>query len=143
MAAGAGCAALLLCAACTGPSLTRDAYRAQAAQTATMVLSAVRTGELAAAESAAGRIPGSSLEVVLGDAETDASSTQETFASRQPPEGTDGMREELTTLLDDATATLEDARIAARRGDRAALAAARADLHRLGTRLEDFEERAG
>jgi hypothetical protein len=129
-------------AACTVPVPTaRSAadYRKKAASTAETVRSAVETATITVDAARDDRYLGTTLDVVLGEAEDDASGAEETFRAIQPKgRGSDDVRDELVGLLDDAVAALEQSRIAARRGDRPALFAQTSDLRAASDALDAF-----
>ena len=79
-------ALVILAAACVAPTRTEAAYQAKAADTAEAVVSAARTVLLIGRVAAADRSFGPSVAVTVADAETDAASARDAFASIQPPD---------------------------------------------------------
>ncbi|MBB6118907.1 hypothetical protein [Nocardiopsis algeriensis] len=134
--------ALVLCATgCTAPALTEGAYRSDALQSATELLSAVRTGVLAAELAEDGKAFTPYLDVTATDAEDTARSVSDTFGTLQPPSpGLDGLRRRITALGDDAVGGLSDLRVAVRRGDRAGTQEAARALRDTARGLADVEE---
>src|SRR4029453_18982660 len=110
-------AAILLVGACTGPVRSSPVYESKAGQTAEVVASGVQTALLAGDAAKDDKAYGGYLTQVLVEAEEDAGSAQGTFDAIQPPnQRADELRASLDDLLSDATDTLADLRIAARRG---------------------------
>src|SRR5919204_5763909 len=108
---------LVAVAACTGPVRSTGVYEAKAGQTAEVVASAVETARLAADAGGNGKAFGRYLTQVLVEAERDAGAAQGTFDAIQPPDHrADRLRDRLDELLTEATSTLAELRIAARRG---------------------------
>jgi hypothetical protein len=113
---------LLAATACVAPARTYDAYEGKAVDTADSALSAVETGRLAAMTAGEDHSFATTLSVVLGDAESDASGARGTFESIQPPDPrSDELRAQLDTILDRAVDGLSRLRITARRGEISAL----------------------
>jgi hypothetical protein len=140
-------AALLLVPACTqflGPTRTAEDYELKAASTADSVLSAVQTARLVVTAADHDKAFGTYVSVALADAEDDAGGAAATFARLQPPDrASDALRDELTDLTDEASATLADLRITARRGDLDALARRAEPLAGIARDLSAFSERHG
>ncbi|MDA0566805.1 hypothetical protein LG943_21175 [Streptomonospora sp. S1-112] len=134
----AGLAVAAAAAGCVpGPALTAEGYHRHVEQSATALLSAVRTGTLAARLAEEGRAFGPALDTAVSGAEDDARSVADTFASRQPPTpGEDAVRDRLTGLADNAGDGLGDLRIALRRGDDATARQAAGDLADTAQSLE-------
>lgn len=105
-------AAMLLVGACTGPVRSSPVYESKAGQTAAVTASAVQTALLAVDAAEDDKASGRYLTQVLVEAEEDAGSAQGTFDAIQPP---DQLRASLDDLLTEATDTLTELRIAARR----------------------------
>jgi hypothetical protein len=138
-------AAALVLTACVphpvGPARTFGKYEGKAATTAESALSAVRTAQLVAVAATRHRLFGPYVATVISEAEEDVSGVLSTFASIQPPdERADALREELTSLLDDAGDHLSTLRIAARRGRNADLAGVAGPLTDDGDKLEKFAD---
>jgi hypothetical protein len=109
-------AILLLLGACTGPVRSVNVYESKAGETAEAVASAVETAGLAVDAARQGKAHGRYLTQVLVEAEEDASAAQGTFDGIQPPDQrTAELRDRLDELLTEATGTLAELRIAARR----------------------------
>ena len=135
---------LLLLGACTGPVRSSQVYESKAGQTAKVVASAVQTATLAVNAAEGGRAYGRYLTQVLIEAEEDAGAAQGTFDAIQPPDGrADELRDHLDELLGQATDTLADLRIAARRGRFAELADLAEPLPKLAEELDAFAEAHG
>jgi hypothetical protein len=132
---------LVLLGACTGPVRSYAVYESKAGQTAKVVASAVQTARLATDAAAGGKAYGRYLSQVLAEAEEDAGAAQGTFDGIQPPDRrADQLRNSLDRLLDEATSTLADLRVAARRGHLDELRGLAAPLPKLSAQLADFAE---
>jgi hypothetical protein len=137
-------AATLLVGACTGPVRSSPVYESKAGQTAEVVASAVQTALLAVDAAKDDKAYGRYLTQVLVEAEEDAGSAQGTFDGIQPPDDrADELRARLDDLLSDATGTLTDLRIAARRGRFAELPELARPLPELADKLDGFAEAHG
>lgn len=122
--------------ACTAPALTTQAYRDDARQTTTDLLSAVRTGVLVAELSEDGRAFSPYLEVSAHDVEESARSLTDTFGALQPPSPScDSLRDTVTGLSDAAVRDLSALRIALHREDDEAMADAAEGLRRTASEL--------
>src|SRR5215211_2572221 len=127
-------AVLLLVGACTGPVRSSEVYESKAGQTALLAVDAAKGSK------AFGRY----LTQVLVQAEEDADAAQGTFDGIQPPDRrADELRGRLDDLLTQATDTLAELRIAARRGHTAELAEPAAPLEELAGKLHAFAEAHG
>ena len=132
-------AVLLLVGACTGPVRSSEVYESKAGEAAEAVASAVQTAALAVDAARGGKAYGRYLTQVLVEAEEDAGSAQGTFDGIQPPDRrADELRARLDDLLTQATGTLADLRIAARRGRFAELPELARPLPKLAGRLDEF-----
>ena len=134
-------AILLLLGACTGPVRSTNVYESKAGATAETVASAVETARLAVQAGSQDKAFGRYLAQVLADASEDADAAQGTFDAIPPPDGrADALRDHLDELLGQATDTLAELRIAARRGQTAELAEPATPLTGLADRLHQFAE---
>jgi len=132
---------LLLLGACTGLVRSSAVYESKAGQTAKVVASAVETARLASDAAAGGKAYGRYLAQVLVEAEEDAAAAQGTFDGIQPPDrSADQLRSSLDRLLDEATSTLADLRVAARRGHLDELQGLAEPLRKVSAQLADFAE---
>jgi hypothetical protein len=137
-------AVLLLVGACTGPVRSSEVYESKAGQTAETAASAVQTALLAVDAAKGSKAFGRYLTQVLVQAEEDADAAQGTFAAIQPPDQrADEFRGRLDDLLTQATGTLADLRIAARRGELAELPELAEPLPEVAEELDDFAEAHG
>jgi hypothetical protein len=135
---------LLLAGACTGPVRSSQVYESKAGQTAASAASAVQTALLATEAARGDKAYGRYLTQVLVEAEEDAGSAQGTFDGIQPPDQrADELRSRLDDLLDQATGTLAELRIAARRGRFAELPELAKPLPKVAGQLDDFAEAHG
>jgi hypothetical protein len=137
-------AVMLLVGACTGPVRSSPVYESKAGQTAEAVASAVQTALLAVDAAKDDKAYGRYLTQVLVEAEEDAGSAQGTFDDIQPPDDrADELRSHLDELLGEATGTLADLRIAARRGRFAELPELARPLPEVAAELDEFAEAHG
>jgi hypothetical protein len=137
--------ALALClTACVAPTRTTVSYRDKAVDTADAVVSAARTVLLAAKTGADGDAFAPNVSIAIENAETDAASAADAFASIQPPDTeSDHLRAELLDDVNRAVDVIELARITARRSEPERLEVVVAPLRDLAERLERFAERYG
>ena len=137
-------AVVLLAGACTGPVRSSPVYESKAGQTAAVVASAVQTALLATDAAKDDKAYGRYLTQVLVEAEEDAGSAQGTFDAIQPPDDrADELRAALDDLLSEATDTLADLRIAARRGRFAELPELARPLPEVAAELDGLAEAHG
>jgi hypothetical protein len=137
-------AVLLLVGACTGPVRSSDVYESKAGQAAVAAASAVQTAALAVDAAKGDKAFGRYLTQLLVEAEEDAGSAQGTFDGIQPPDQrADELRSRLDELLTEATGTLADLRIAARRGRFAELPELAKPLPGVAAKLDDFAKAHG
>ena len=137
-------AVLLLLGACTGPVRSSDVYESKAGQTAATAASAVQTAALAVDAAKGDKAFGRYLTQLLVEAEEDAGSAQGTFDGIQPPDQrADQLRSRLDDLLTEATGTLAELRVAARRGRFAELPELAEPLPGVAAKLDDFAKAHG
>lgn len=137
-------AVLLLVGACTGPVRSSEVYESKAGQTAATAASAVQTAALAVDAAKGNKAFGRYLTQLLVEAEEDAGSAQGTFDGIQPPDQrADQLRSRLDDLLTQATGTLAELRVAARRGRFAELPELARPLPGVAAKLDDFAKAHG
>ena len=137
-------AVLLLVGACTGPVRSSEVYDSKAGQTAATAASAVQTAALAVDAAKGNKAFGRYLTQLLVEAEEDAGSAQGTFDGIQPPDQrADELRSRLDELLTEATGTLAELRVAARRGRFAELPELAKPLPGVAAKLDDFAKAHG
>jgi len=137
-------AVLLLVGACTGPVRSSEVYESKAGQTAATAASAVQTAALAVDAAKGDKAFGRYLTQLLVEAEEDAGSAQGTFDGIQPPDQrADQLRSRLDELLTQATGTLAELRVAARRGRFAELPELAEPLPGVAAKLDDFAKAHG
>ena len=137
-------AVLLLVGACTGPVRSSDVYESKAGQTAATAASAVQTAALAVDAAKGDKAFGRYLTQLLVEAEEDAGSAQGTFDGIQPPDQrADQLRSRLDDLLTEATGTLAELRVAARRGRFAELPELAKPLPGVAAKLDDLAKAHG
>jgi hypothetical protein len=137
------CLLLFLLPACVAPARSATDYEHKAVDTAEAVLSSVETGSLLA-RLAPEQAFTPFVSVGLSNAEAGAASARAVFLSLQPPDArSDGVRAQLSPLLDRSDDALSRARISARRGDLGALTRSADELSATATSLERFIARFG
>lgn len=125
--------------ACVAPARSFSAYESKAVDSAESATSDAETAILTAGLAADGRLEAATTSLLLQDAEIGATSTADTFASIQPPDGaSDSLRAELLPELRSAADTIGLMRIAARRVDTGALSGLIGQLRSTADRLERF-----
>ncbi|MEP6659218.1 MAG: hypothetical protein ABJD24_04795 [Acidimicrobiales bacterium] len=133
--------AALLTSACVGSSRGDTDYQKKAVATTEHVRSSVRTVQLAVQAAGEDDAFGPFLSRVISQAEDDASSALNGFASIQPPSArSDLLRDAVDQAASGAIDLLAKARIAARRNDLGALTMLADSLVRTGDQLEQFAE---
>lgn len=132
---------MLALVACVAPARSYGSFRGKAAATAKDMLSAVESARLTVEMAQRARTFATDISVALGEAEKDGDAIAGAFSSVQPPDArSDTIRSDLDQLLQTATSTLSDLRIAARRTDLAQLTDAAKPLHDLALKLQQFVE---
>jgi hypothetical protein len=127
----------LLAGSCAPTARTTGPYEAKAASTVAAATSALGTELLLVRAVAERRAFATVISVASSDAEDDVAAAASTFASIQPPTArAERLRARLSDLLDDAVSAASKVRIAARRGDRAAILRSRAEVVRARAALE-------
>jgi hypothetical protein len=134
-------AVLLLLGACTGPVRSTAVYESKAGETAKAVVSAVQTARLSVDAARGRKAYGRYLSQILVEAEEEATAAQGTFDAIQPPDQrADQLRDRLDELLTEATSTLAELRIAARRGRFDELPRLAEPFGKLTERLDEFAD---
>jgi len=124
---------------CVGPARSSAAYIDKGQSSAAASLSAVRSAELAIDGLRRDGLFAPQISIVISDAADEASSTESTFASIQPPDPSlDRYRNELGAVLGEASDALAAMRIDARRTDSSGLLARAGALPRIAQALERF-----
>jgi Na+-transporting NADH:ubiquinone oxidoreductase subunit NqrC len=132
---------VLALSSCAGPTHSRNDYKLKLANTAESLDSSAQTVLMVADLLEHDRALNPYSASVISDAEDDATSAQQTFDSRQPPdEASDKLRQQADKTLEDVVSAITDARVAARGDDLAALRQAASDLKDLITDLQKLEE---
>jgi len=131
----------LALSACAGPTHSQGDYELKLANTAESLDSASQTVVMAARLFEDDKAFNPYVANVISDAEDDASSSQQTFDTRQPPnDASDKLRQQADKTFEDVVSAITDARVAARDGDRAGLRQAASDLNELTKDLQKLEE---
>jgi hypothetical protein len=112
--------------------------------TAKEVVSAARTVLLSARVGDDGESFPPTVAVTIADAEVDATTARDTFASIQPPDAaSDAIRADLLPTVEQAVEVIQQVRIASRRADEGHLSELAAPLDGLADELEAFGDRYG
>jgi len=131
----------LALSACAGPTHSANDYQLKLANTAESLGSDAQTVLMAAGLFEDDKAFNPYVANVISDAEDDASSSQQTFDTRQPPDdASDKLRQQADQTFEDVVSAITDARVAARDGDRAGLRQAASDLKGLTKDLQKLEE---
>ncbi len=135
-------AMLIVAAGCfqpVGPARTFHDYELKAESTAKSARSSVETARLAVRIATDGDAFPPYVSVLLSEAESDASNSQDTFLGIQPPDAhADRLRDRLGRLLDRTGDVLSALRITARRAELQKLEGQAARLPALSKRLDRF-----
>ena len=138
------CAVAAVAVSCVAPTRSEAAYADKAADTAEAVVSAARTVVLTSHLAAEGRSFGPTVSVTVADAESDAASARDAFASIQPPdEASDAVRRDLLSDVERAVRVIELVRITARRHELDRLPAIAEPLEPIASSLDRFSTRYG
>lgn len=140
-AAVAPAAAVLLLAGCVTPATGADSYQDKAAMSVKAAISEVETARLTVRAMLDDRILRRYADETVSASEQALASISEAFGSVQPPQGTDQVRDEVTTVLSDAEDAVAMARIAVRRSDRTRLQQVQVDLTKVADDLGELKER--
>ncbi len=126
--------ACLVVPGCVGPALRDEDYRAKAVTSLEQVQATIAGVRIALDAAVEGRSFPTTTAVTVRTHEETALWVHTAFTSRQPPPGSDHVRETVAPVLSDTATLLADMRIAANRSD-----APR--LRRLEAQLDDLTER--
>lgn len=127
----------------TAPPGSAGDYRERGARSAETLLSQVRTAGLWARAEEREQVTRTAATVAFEETEHDARAAAATFASYDPPAGTEALRRRLLAAADEAVARLGELRIAAHRGSWASVRDRSGALDDLGRRLERIAAEAG
>jgi hypothetical protein len=138
------CVVLAMVAGCVTPARDDMNYSDKAAQALKAAASETSTVKLVLDQVLHGQILENYADQTVSDNEDSLSSVQDQFSSVQPPatDQADKLRDATTKLLAQAGDAVQAARIALRRGDRAALTASTKDLTAINGKLQDAEQAA-
>lgn len=129
--------------ACVGPARTQWSFDKKAKTTAEQELSAVETVRLAVDVSSKHDATTPYIAVLVADSEKIGEAVASSFDSIQPPgKKADDLRDQLDDLLTQATSTLSDVRIAARRNDVEDMTQYASALNDISSKLSDFADAA-
>ncbi|MGE5156310.1 MAG: hypothetical protein ACM3JP_02315 [Betaproteobacteria bacterium] len=104
--------------ACAGPTVTDGGYRAKTSGTLQVISSALATATLTMRLERNGRSALALTDTSLSQAESDATSAQSSWETRQPPSsGALLLHDHVQQPMQDAVSALEDLRIAFRNDD--------------------------
>jgi hypothetical protein len=119
------------------PALDSGAYEQNAIHALDSATSETRTAAIALEAALQGRISHAYLDTVVSASEQALGPVEDTFGAVDAPSpADDGLRDRVTALLQAASDSLTDARIAVRRHDRSGLQEALSALRKAGDALE-------
>jgi hypothetical protein len=126
---------------CVSPALNGGQYAGKATLAVEAASSEVATGALVVEDDLAGKVLETYADRVVTSSESTMGSITAAFGSVQPPSpADDALRDAVLEALSDGEDALAHARIAVRRSDDTALAAALAELRASQKALEQLEE---
>lgn len=123
-------------AGCVGPALDEGAYRDKAVASLERLHATIAGTRIALDAALGGRSFAPATAVTVRQHEETVSWVHTAFATRQPPPGTDAIREAVVPVLSDAASLFAEVRIAANRGDEDALRRQRSQLDELSRRID-------
>lgn len=130
---------VLAFSACVAPTRGFEAFEGKAVDSVRSVTSSVETTRMAIDSALGSEGTAAYLSRTISDAEEEAAGAEGSFATIQPPDArSDALREEVSPLLSSASDLVEDARIAMRRSDIAALSELAGELAKAAQKLHDF-----
>jgi hypothetical protein len=132
--------ALAALAGCANPEGNPGEYREEALSTLKAARSAVEWVHITVGARLEDKLFARSADDSVSTAEDSLSGTAGTFVGLQPPPGADEVRDAATKLLSDAQGAVEDARIAVRRDDPAAMRQAYEAVARVSQALGHADE---
>jgi hypothetical protein len=122
---------------CVGPAVTDGGYRAKTAGTLRDISSALSTATLTMRLQRDGRMTLALTDTSISQAESDASSAQSSWATRQPPSSSAvHLHDEVQQPMQDAVSALEDLRIAYRSGDTEGIGQALGEIDRATDKID-------
>lgn len=122
---------------CAGPTVTDGGYRAKTAGALQDISSALSTAKLTMQLERDGRTALALTDTSISQAESDASSAQSSWETRQPPSTAAlRMHDQVQQPMQDAVSALQDLRIAYRRGDAAGIAQALREVDKAGDEID-------
>lgn len=130
-----------LLAGCAEPASTYSDYRAKAANSVKKMIGVVAAGQLAAQLDLKDKMFATLTDNVVSNAESDASSAQSSFDTRQPPDARSlRLKNVVDGPLQDATNQLTDLRIAVRNADQQGMRSALNDLAKTTAALNKLQD---
>lgn len=122
---------------CAGPTVTDGGYRAKTAGMLRDISSSLATAKLAVGLDLKGRTALALTDESVSQAESDASSSESSWETRQPPsDAMLALHDRISGPVQDAVSALRKLRIAVRRGDSGAI---RTALHGLDKPAADID----
>jgi hypothetical protein len=136
-ARAAALAVVLLACGCAGPNTTDGGYRAKTTGAMRDISSALATVRLAEHLDAHGRMAFALTDESISEAESDASSAESSWESRQPPSHAAlALHDKVEGPIQDAVSALTDLRIAERRADSAGVAEALGEVDKAAAEID-------
>lgn len=128
---------------CVAPAFTTSQYKAKIVATAEAAVSSIETVRLSLDLMDRHGLPKGPIDVTVSAQEDIMGSVVGSFSLGQPPNDESiRLRDELLDLLDQAQSSIEDARIALRRGDVNAAVTAIEEAEGISQDLEELETRS-
>lgn len=130
-------ALVALVAGCVGPTVTDGGYRAKTSGALQDISSALATATLTMRLEHDGRTTLSLTDTSISQAESEASSAQSSWESRQPPSGAAlELHDDVQQAMQDAVSALQDLRIAYRSGDQNGVREALDEIDKAGDDID-------
>jgi hypothetical protein len=130
-------------AACAGPTVTDGGYRAKTAGALQNISSALSTAKLTMRLEHDRQMAFALTDTSISQAESDASSAQSSWATRQPPSDTAlQLHDAVQQPMQDAVSALQDLRIAYRNGDAQGIAKALHEVDKASDEVDKASQEA-
>jgi hypothetical protein len=128
---------------CAGPTTTDGGYRAKTAGALQDISTALATATLTMQLERNGRMTLALTETSISQAESDASSAQSSWATRQPPTAAAlRLHDRVQQPMQDGVSALTELRIAYRNDDQAGIAKALAEMNRASKEIDQAIQEA-
>ena len=126
-----------LVAGCVGPTVSDGGYRAKTSGALQDISTSLATAKLTMRLERDGRTALALTDTSISEAESDASSAQGSWETRQPPsDAALKLHDQVQQPMQDAVSALQDLRIASRRGDQQGVAKALGEIGHAGDEID-------